>query len=607
MVLEALGQTGAEGFSLFRRFLEVNPGEGRVIARQVASVPWNDRSDLDQRRVSFVFLGSFSTGNLEPSLVTECLRRGIVPLQHHAPFNRLSIEVRDPAGGIYTRRPDVVVLAVDPADRVGTPYGKSARGAGNSFLTALLEDIRILRERYDATILVHNFLPPEFRPHGLREWRLEPGVQEFYAHLNVGLAERVREIPGVYVVDLAHLSALAGCRFSTLHKMRFLGAFRLTKEVAIPLCREYAAVGAALKGLARKCLAVDLDGTLWGGIVGEQGWDHIELGPAYPGNVYRELQDLIRQFHDRGVILVINSHNNEDDAWEPFRRRREMALRPEHFTAWRINWRDKAHNLRELAEELGIGLESVVMLDDDPVDRAWVEETLPEVHVLSAQDPLEMLRTLATCRLFESLEMSPEDRLRNQSYAAATLRREAQAGAADLEAFLAQLELSLTVRRAGGDGLERLAQLTQRTNQFNLTTRRYTEAQIRDLADNGDVEVLFGSCRDRFAEEGITALVILRRTGVEWVVDTFLLSCRVLGRGIERALMSAVYRIVAESGAETLLGEYVRSEKNGQAEWFYRDLGFALVAADETGARWRMPLPAVPDPAPPWIRLTVEQ
>jgi FkbH-like protein len=386
-----------------------------------------------------------------------------------------------------------------------------------------------------------------------------------------------------------------------------MGAYYLPEALTPLLSREYVAVAAALKGFAKKCLVVDLDDTLWGGVAGEDGVAKLEIGGGYPGNIYRELQQVIYQLSERGVILAINSKNNQDDAWEVFERRPEMVLRREHFSAWRINWQDKATNLQAIAQELGVGLDSCVVLDDNPTERAWVEEWLPEVYVLPAQDPLEMLRVLATTPLFDTLDSTAEDQLRAKSYTAAAQRRTLQANTTNLAEFLSQLDIEAVICRPTESQLGRVAQLTQRTNQFNLTTRRYTHEQIKALWTNANVELLCCEVRDKFADEGIVGVVILHKSTEAWSIDTFLLSCRVLGRGVEGALLWAVCHQAATAGARWVYGEYVRSAKNGQIEGFYREAGFTPVAGDAIGSHWTLALPAPAELRPTWISLSMIQ
>jgi FkbH-like protein len=604
-VLEQVAAPGWRGFSLLRRYRADHPGSERGLGRQLRSVRLEDRTDFESRRVRYAFVTAHSSANLADPLLLECLARGVIPEQYHSTARQVSREIRDPDSGLYAFEPDVAVLASALPSTATHPTGGLTADGVEASLDSLLEDLRFFRSRSKASLVVHNFPAPEFRPLGLHDWRERAGLGEVHARVNLALAERCREIPDVHLVDVPHLIALSGARWWTLHRSSFVANLGAPEELAPLLCRDYAAVGAARRGFVRKCLVLDLDDTLWGGVVGELGPEKVQIGADYPGNIYRAIQGAARQLNERGVVLALNSLNNEDDAWGPFRQRKDMVLEPRHFAAWRINWKDKATNLLELADELQLGLSSFVMLDNDRLQQAWVEDRLPEVHVVPAQDPLDMLNALVHQRLFDGLSYTAEDVRRSQFYAAASRRREAETTAGDRESFLAGLGLVVTVQRATLAEIPRLAQLSQRTNQFNLTTRRYTEGQLQELLAAPAHEVLFCSCQDRFADDGITGMAILRPEKGGWLIDTFLLSCRILGRGVERALAAAVCRSAIARGVTSVVGEYIRTPKNGQTETFYRDLGFSPVASDDEKSTWQLTLPASADPAPAWIDLRV--
>jgi FkbH-like protein len=603
-VLDRLRLAGWKGFALLRRYRSELSGSARPLVRGLRSLAWERRDDYEGRRVRFAFTADASTANLEDALWLESLDRGIVPVSYHSALRQVTRELRDPASGLYAHEPDVAVVAASfPAD----PDAGSDAVSPDAFLDALAADLRAFRARSSAVLLVHGFVAPEFRPLGIHDWREPKGLFELYARLNLGLAERCRDIADTHVVDVGRHLARSGASWSTLHRSAFLAGVAASENLAPFLCRDYAAAGAARRGLVRKVLALDLDDTLWGGVVGEVGAAKVQVGNDHPGNIFRAIQRAAQKLHERGVVLAINSRNEEEDGWAPFRTRPEMALERRHFAAWRINWKDKATNMRELASELRLGLDSFVMLDNDPVQRAWVEDQIPEVHVIPAGDPLDMLRALADQRLFDGLSHTPEDALRAASYTAATRRREEDASAVDRAAFLAGLGLVVTVRRASPAELPRLAQLAERTNQFNLTTRRYSEAEIARACAEPDTVVLSCSSRDRFAADGIVGLAILKGGGPEWVVDTLLLSCRVLGWGVERALLAAACRVAAERGASSLRGEFIPSAKNGIAKGFYAEAGFSRLDSGEERQAWRLALPAPADVAPAWIELVLEE
>lgn len=613
-VVAALAAPGWRGFSLVRRFVSENPRLWRSVVRAARTVPWTKRADYAVRSVQMAMLGSFSTDNITDALIFATLERGLIANVYHAPFGQASFVVREPTSPLYTMQPDLVIVAVEPAVRFCQPWEYSGETSGappqqeiDRFLDDLLTEIHLVHERSGAFVIVHNFVPPEFRPLGLSGWRQENTGPAFYLRLNLALLERCRALPWIHVADLMHAQTLSAGQWTTLHQARFLGAYGLSAEVALTVAREYAAVAAALRGYTKKGLVVDLDNTLWGGVVAEDGVSGLAIGGGYPGNIYLELQRVIRALQERGVILAINSKNNEADAWEPFRQREEMRLRPEHFSAWRMNWRDKATNLREIAQELNLGMDSLVVLDDSPVERNWMESMLPEAHILHAEDPLEMVRLLSSSMLFDGLEISQEDRARTQSYTAAAQRRTAQAAAPTLEGFLAQLAVAVAVFQPQESQWGRVAQLTQKTNQFNLTTRRYTQEQLRMMCADDKVKILCCSVRDRFADEGIVGVVVLRKQEHLCVIDSFLLSCRVLGRGVERALLWAACQCATQWGGERIVGEHRCSEKNGQTARFFPEQGFELVSEDSTASLWTCSLPAPHSMKPDWIALTVRE
>jgi len=595
-VCAALASSGWTGFSLARRYLRAHPGALRELARRLEAGDRDVFADREARTVRWAFLAESSTLNLRDRLTIESLLRGMFVEQYHAPAGAIAREVADPSSGLWAHRPDVVVVH---------PF--TAAGAGGELeippKERLSELLQQLREGTEAVILVHNLVAPELRPLGVVDWVEPGGIGARVARFNLELADLCHETTGAYVVDLAPLLSLARAGYWTLHRSAFLADLALPDEIGACLCGQYAAVGAALRGLVRKCLVVDLDDTLWGGVVGEVGAGGVAIGQGFPGNVFRSIQGAVRQLHENGAVLAISSRNNEEDAWEPFDTRPEMVLKREHFAAWRINWEDKVESLREISDELGLALDSFVVLDDNPVNRYWIETQLPEVWVLSAQDPLDMVRELATTRLFEGLERTAEDRLRGRSYAARPRRLRSERGEADRETFLTELELEVTAGRASPPQLPRLAQLSQRTNQFNLTTRRHTQNQLAELLASEDSEVIYCSCRDRFSDEGIIGLALLVGNGAEWRIDSLLLSCRVLGWGVESCLAEVVRQMAKERGAEVLQGVYVASGRNAQTRLFYEKLGFLLVASDEQGSTWELDPRSSASLSPRWIEL----
>jgi FkbH-like protein len=464
-----------------------------------------------------------------------------------------------------------------------------------------------LRNNFDGLILLQNIFTTENRPGGILESRSHWGRADFARAVNLELSRRCRETGEAFVLDADWLAGQCGAAWAGLHKQQFMGSRPLADELASQLAAEIAAFCAARKGFVRKCLAVDFDNTLWGGVVGEDGVAGVQLAGGFPGNLYTELQKEIRALKERGVMLAAISKNNETDAWDVFKQRPEMILQQTDFSARRINWQDKAANLRELALELKLGLDAFVMLDDNPVERDLISEVLPEVEVCPVGDPLEMLRWLTRCRHFDTLAFTREDALRAKSYAAAEARSELAAQTVNLEEYLHSLNTQIEVGCNSAEQVARVAQLTQKTNQFNLTTRRYTESEIQKKIHDPCWRVFWCSCRDRFADEGVIGAALVKIAGDEYSLDTFLMSCRVLGRSVERAFVGSICQYAQTAGAKTIRGEFIPSAKNAQAEKFYETCGFISDGTTADGRSWRLSLPAPENLVPKWILLRIAE
>lgn len=545
-----------------------------------------------------------SLDNLAEPLALSLLERGMFGVQYHAPFAQIALEVRNPESGLIRHQPDVVVLA--PLTGIWERIESTTAAHAVQTVEEAWGHVTALRQHFNGIILVQNLVPTESRPHGILEFRGEMGRADFARTINLQLSQRCRESGDVFLLDSELLAHQCGAAWPGLHKQFFMASRPLADELVKRIAVDIAAFCAARKGFARKCLVLDLDNTLWGGVVGEEGVAGLKIGGGFPGNLYTALQNELRTLQARGVMLAINSKNNEADAWEVFERRPEMLLRRADFSAHRINWQDKASNLRELAIQLNVGLDALVMLDDNPVERAWIEEALPEVEVCPANDPLEMLRWLASSRRFDTLAVTKEDALRAKSYAAAQERSRLAAQAGNMEEYLTSLGTEIEVGCDSPEQVARVAQLTQKTNQFNLTTRRYTEAEISERIQNPGWRVFWCSCRDRFTDEGVIGAAVVQAVESEWILDTFLMSCRVLGRGVEKAFLNAICERAASEGVKMVRGEYIRTPKNGQTEDFYEKCGFTAQERTPEHGLWQSPLPLSAELKPNWITLRIK-
>lgn len=344
----------------------------------------------------------------------------------------------------------------------------------------------------------------------------------------------------------------------------------------------------------KKCLVLDLDNTLWGGVLGEDGVDGILLGGDYPGKAYSYWQQALLQLSRTGVILALCSKNNEADVQEAWDKNPFMVLKREHFSAVRINWNDKATNITELADELNIGLDSMVFLDDNPSERELVKQLLPQVEVPDfPEKPYQLMPFFKQLveKYFRIYTVTSEDLAKTEQYQANALRRAEQSRFADLDEYLYSLDIQIDVLHADEHNLPRIAQMTQKTNQFNLTTRRYTQAKVQQRLDAGWL-VYCMRVSDRFGDSGITGTIFLEPVGENGVnIDTLLLSCRILGKGIEDAFVKTVLNLLRLDGYRELTADYLPTAKNGQTADFYDRMGMTCERTDEDGAKhYRMPI-----------------
>ncbi|MCQ2343456.1 MAG: HAD-IIIC family phosphatase [Paludibacteraceae bacterium] len=359
---------------------------------------------------------------------------------------------------------------------------------------------------------------------------------------------------------------------------------KLNKEFKVWWERKLSSI--ALK--RKKCLVLDLDNTLWGGILGEDGIEGIKIGGDYPGKAFLYWQKALLGLSRSGVILTICSKNNEHDVLEAWENNPFMVLRQEHFAAYRINWTDKATNIKALADELNLGLDSFVFVDDNPTERELVKQMLPMVSVPDfPKQPYELpvfFKSLVE-QYFKVYSITDEDKKKTEQYKANAARAKAAASFTDFASFLESLHIQIGVEAANEFNIQRIAQMTQKTNQFNLTTHRYTDADVRRFLDER-WKIWCISVADKFGDNGITGTIIVKPLDSERCeIDTFLLSCRILGKGIEIAFIKRILSLLESSGFKTITANFIPTAKNTQVRGFWDKVGFKCISETEDGSR----------------------
>ncbi len=564
---------------------------------------------MKPRILRCALLSSFTLDQL-PLLAEGRLARDQVQSRWYiGPFGQYSQLILNEDSELYSFDPDIVFLAIAIEDLyhdLASICSGAQRWAAIS--QQRMEELTMFVQQVAArlpssTIFVHSFIPLVPSPHVLLDHKVSARLGSIALRGNLYLAELSQKIPNVFVTDLAQvfrempMSEVYDPRFYYLARMRFS---RLALD---RLVEQYHRVLLARVGRRRKCIVVDLDNTLWGGIVGEEGPEHLALGEDGIGRAYRDVQHVLLELYESGVLLAVCSKNDEDLALSVIREHPGMVLRPHHFAAMRINWLDKPTNLHAIADELNLGLDSLVFVDDSSFEREQVRQTLPEVAVVDLpSDCAYFASVLAQLSLFDTLTITEEDLRRGQMYFEDRRRRDLQTRAISLQAFLRELNLQVSVDRADRFSLPRIAQLTQRTNQFNLTTRRYTESDLLRLLQDGVWRVYCIQAQDRVGESGIVGAAIVRldRPRTTACLDTFLLSCRVLGRGIESAFLAGVLTDAERTGMHSIEAEFVPTKRNEVAKGFLERHGFWF----EDGL-WRRRLTDGCSVCPDWISLKV--
>jgi FkbH-like protein len=338
----------------------------------------------------------------------------------------------------------------------------------------------------------------------------------------------------------------------------------------------------------KKCLVLDLDNTLWGGILGEDGIGGIKIGGDYPGNAYRMFQELILELKETGVILAVCSKNNESDVLDAWKNNKEILITGEHLAAYRINWNNKADNIYQISKELNIGLDSMVFIDDNPVERELVKQSLPEVEVPDfPRNPYEMFSFANNIikDFFITYKLTNEDLEKTNQYKQNKNRANLANRFSNNEDFLKSLGITISLIDVNEVTLQRFSQMCNKTNQFNFTTKRYSEQDIQAYHSQGAL-IQGLSVKDKFGDNGITGLIIAKIISpTEAIIDTFLLSCRVLGKGVEFFYFSEVLKKLKERGVERIQSIYIASAKNSQVKSFYSEIGFELVEENQNGDR----------------------
>jgi FkbH-like protein len=533
----------------------------------------------DLREIRIAVLGGSTSNELVDFWELYLLNAGFLPTFHQTEYGRYYSDAVMSPEAIVAFEPHLVYVHTSTRNIEQWPALQSTEAELLDCVTAEIgrfkEIWQAIDERLGCDLIQNNFDPYPTAVLGNLDAVLPGGRGRFITELNARLAQEVAAHPKVLLQDLHRLAAQTGLQRwfdpSRWHSYKI----DTTLEGSLAIATSLTAMVRAMYGRTRKCLVLDLDNTLWGGVIGDDGADKIVIGRETPlAEAYTAFQQYCLDLRARGILLAACSKNTEEIARQGFEHP-DSLLKIEHFSALRINWNPKHDNIRELAQELNLGLDSFVFVDDNPAERAIVLAQLPEVAVPDVGDDVTFFTDrIDAKRYFEPRALGTEDLGRAQLYQENKQRAEVQSRFKDYGEYLQSLEMTAEIAEFRPVYLERITQLTNKTNQFNLTTRRYTLAEIEAVMQDPECIGLYGRLTDRFGDNGLVSVVLGRRSGAVLDIDLWLMSCRVLKRDMEFAMLDALVERAKSQGIGTLVGHYIPTKKNAMVADHYANLGF---------------------------------
>lgn len=537
------------------------------------------------------YLANHTIDSLSRYTSVHCATKGLFTSSYIGPFNQYFQEVLSPDSGLVTARPDLIFLSLllhELSPQVSNNFLSLTNEERTQEIDRLVKHLQewseVTKSSTEASILISNFARPTYARAGIADLQQEQGEAEFYAELNLALLRTFRDDQRVFVFDMEHTLARYGKNRSYNVKMYHLAKIEWDEAVYPLISSELWRYISTLKSSAKKCLVLDLDNTLWGGIVGEDGTHGIKIGHGdAEGEAYQAFQYAIRSLLERGVILAICSKNNPEDVGEVFEQRSDMILQKDDFSAIQINWDYKHINIQKIAADLNIGIDSIVFADDNPAECAMVKQALPEVTTVHMSgDPSQFADILMQLSEFEKLFITTEDKNKLDQYQQNAAREQQKINIGSIDDYLQSLGTRVSIKAASKNNLARIHQLFSKTNQFNVTTKRYAPSDIETFLEDERWNLNIVQVKDNFGDLGVVGLYLIEQNDSVARIDSLILSCRALGRGIENCIMNNIKQDFLLSGkCSVLQGLFIMTAKNKPASTYFTDQGFQKTADDD--------------------------
>lgn len=547
--------------------------------------------ELETPSLKVALLGDTATQLLVTSIKGEAIDRNIALDIYEGEYNQVERQLLDPTSDLYQFDASIVVIfqsthkLCEHHSLLPTEKQEMVAEERLSFLASVCENPAFT----DKKIIYFNYPEIEDTVFGSYANKVEASFSFQVRKLNFELMLLSKQYPNLFVCDIAGLQNLFGRQFMFSPNVYMSTEMVLSVNALPYVASRVVDIIGAIRGQFKKCLILDLDNTVWGGVIGDDGLEGIELGHGLGiGKAFTEFQMWVKKLKQRGIIICVASKNNEDTAKEPFEKHPDMVLKLDDIAVFMANWETKVDNIRAIQGILNIAFDSMVFLDDNPFERNMVRENIPGITVPELpEDPGKYLEYLYSLNLFETASYSQADKDRTKQYQVEAKRVSLAKTFANEADFLKSLDMVSTVSGFTKFNTPRVAQLSQRSNQFNLRTIRYTEADITSMAENPDVIDLSFTLEDKFGDNGLIAVIIMKKQDDETLfVDTWFMSCRVLKRGMENFTLNTMVECAKRKGYKRIIGEYLPTPKNKMVEQHYPNLGFALSELASEGAKY---------------------
>lgn len=536
-----------------------------------------DMSKLKEYKIAI--LGDCSTQHLATALKGYGYQEGYHLNIFDSDYNQIDSQIMDDTSELYQHQPDAVLLYMS-SEKLYENFCETGAEQRENFADLTIEKIKNawqnLSSKIKTNILQFNFIEIDDRTFGNYANKTPNSFIYQLRKLNYQLMELASNTKNAFLIDLSTIQNIYGRETVHDDKLYYIAKMPLSTNILPEVSQQVLEVIKALNGKFKKCAILDLDNTLWGGVIGDDGLKSIQIGELGLGHAFSEFQMWLKELKNRGIILAVCSKNNENIAKEPFEKHPDMILKLDDISMFVANWEDKATNIKYIQETINIGMDSIVFIDDNPFERNLVKGMIPDITVPELpEDPAMYLSYLKSLNLFETASYSENDKDRTKQYQAEVGRTTMQSNFQNFDDYLKSLEMQATVHPFEEFEFPRISQLTQRSNQFNLRTIRYTEAEIEQIAKDEKYLTLSFSLKDKFGDYGLISVVIMEKQDEKTLfLDTWLMSCRVLKRGMEEFIINQVIETAKANGFSKVVGEYIQTPKNAMVQKIYAKLGF---------------------------------